>query len=136
MGTIWGDSGGTPEIIHTITRQDLINNGTLVDLMQPGLVNEVRKAGFTMPVAMTATAFNRYCISGRRSGDTTAARVWDMLFMLRLAIRCANTRGTGNCNMLRFSAKIGPRVAHLKAVCSPMDPEGKPGIVILLPEES
>ena len=110
----------------------------------------VAEAGFRYPVAMTATAFTK-CVSPLDGeGEKLApcqdikGRLWDVLWMLKCAIR-----GTKNGQtVLRFSLRVVPNVAndgtgnvapraklmHLKCVCGP-DDDGSPCITIMLPEE-
>ena len=44
------------DLIHSYSRKQAIEDGVLVDLMQPGLVELVKEAGFRFPIAMTSTA--------------------------------------------------------------------------------
>ena len=53
---IWEEA----DVIYAYTRQQAIEDGVLVDLMQPGLVELVHNAGIKFPVAMTAEAFSDY----------------------------------------------------------------------------
>ena len=65
-----------------------------------------------------------------------AGRLWDVLFLLRLAIG----RGSGGAEV-RFVVHVRndnrdrtPPLVRLKAICGP-DDDGSPCITVLLPEE-
>ena len=51
----FGDIFGEPIAVYS--RKQAIEDGVLVDLMQPETVGLVREAGFKFPVAMTAGTF-------------------------------------------------------------------------------
>ena len=113
----------------------------------PEMVNE---AGFRYPVAMTATAFCQCVSSIEGEGEKLApcqdvkGRLWDVLWMLKCAIR----RTSSPTVVLRFSLRVVPNVSknyakndpprpklvQLKSVCGPND-DGSPCITIMLPEE-
>ena len=87
------------EIIDAYTRREAIEDGILVQLSGPGYQGDpwipamVAEAGFRYPVAMAVTAFCSY-VSPLEGDDTKLApcqdmkgRLWDVLWMLKLAIR-------------------------------------------------
>ncbi len=144
------------EIIDAYTRRQAIEVGVLVQLSGPGYQGDpwipemVKEAGFRYPVAMTATVFCRYVSPLEGDGEKLApcqdikGRLWDVLWMLKCAIRrtCSPTA------VLRFSLRVVPNVpenyaknnpprpklVQLKSVCGP-DDDGSPCITIMLPEE-
>jgi hypothetical protein len=144
------------DIIDAYSRRQAIEDGILVQLSGPSYQGEpwipsmVAEAGFRYPMAMTTTAFAK-CVSPVESeGEKLApcqdikGRLWDVLWMLKCAIRAAK----GGQTTLRFSLRVVPNVpedgtgdpapkaklVRLKSVCGP-DDDGSPCITIMLPEE-
>jgi hypothetical protein len=97
-----------------------------------------REAGLRWPVALTAAAWAQ-CVAvppGVVCQDE-AGRLWDVLTMLRLAIR----RSASGARRLRFGVYVRndnrermPPLVRLKAVCGPSD-DGSPYISAMLPTE-
>src|SRR5450830_749070 len=93
METVFGPA------ISTYGRQQAIEDGILVDLMQhptpqrpdlDELQKIVKEAGFVIPVAMTAAAFEATImpIGGELpAGQDFNGRLWDVLTVLRYAMR-------------------------------------------------
>jgi len=129
-------------IICSYTRAQAIEDGMLVDLMQPGTVDLVKEAGFRIPVAMTATAFSEaVCpIGGDRDlppGQSLTGRLWDVLFVLRYRIREANRRG--DTNRVHFKVRVWrgdgkSEVVRLWCLCGPGD-DAEPVLTIMLEGE-
>ena len=148
----WSDA----DIIDSYTRRQAIEDGVLVQLSGPGYQGDpwvpemVAEAGFRYPVAMTATTFCRYVAPLEGDGEELApcqdiqGRLWDVLWMLKAAIR----RIQAPKAILHFSLRVVPNVpanyakpnpprpklVHLKAVGGP-DDDGSPCLTIMLPEE-
>jgi hypothetical protein len=144
------------EIIDAYSRRQAIEDGILVQLSGPGYQGApwipamVTEAGFRYPVAMTTTAFAKCVSPVEGEGEKLAlcqdikGRLWDVLWMLKCAIRGAKDGQT----TLRFSLRVVPNVpvnttrdraprakpVRLKSVCGP-DDGGTPCITIMLPEE-
>jgi hypothetical protein len=122
--------------MSSYSRLQAIEDGVLVDLMQPGTVELVREAGFKFPLAMTASAF---AATVARIGEELPAgqdiqgRLWDVLWMLKCA-----TRRTSSTDRLSFEVRVwnGCRheVVRLWSVCGPGDNE-EPVITIILEGE-
>lgn len=78
------------EVIASYSRAQAIEDGMLVDLMQPGMGELVREAGLRMPIAMTIGA---YAATIQDPGvelppcQDVNGRLWDVLQVLRYAIR-------------------------------------------------
>jgi hypothetical protein len=149
---LWSDA----DFIDIYTRRQAIEDGVLVQLSGPGYQGDpwvpamVAEAGFRYPVAMTATAFCRYVAPLEGDGEELVpcqdikGRLWDVLWMLKLAIR----RIQAPRPILHFSLRVVPnvpanyaksnppraKIVHLKAVCGP-DDDGSPCLTIMLPEE-
>jgi len=130
-----GDIFGEPISIYT--RRQAIEDGCLVDLMQPETVGLVREAGFRFPVAMTAGAFGATIAGIRESlpeGQDIRGRLWDVLWMLSCAIK----RARESTDRLAFAVKVWNGRRHdtvkLWSVCGPGD-DAAPVITIMLEGE-
>jgi hypothetical protein len=128
----WADA----EVIVTYTRAQAIEDGVLVDLMQPELEPTVREAGFIFPVAMTAEAFNDYVAltpAAVKHGCNLTGRLWDILYMLKLAIK---KHKSGPNLIFEFMAVTDnprrPKKVQLKANIGPGD-MGEPVMTIMHP---
>jgi hypothetical protein len=137
------------EVIHRYTRRQAIDDGTLVDLMVGELAALVREAGFKYPVAMTATAFDLavWPIDNDDAGDWLGkkcqdikGRLWDVLWMLKLAIRAAPHAATTDGATLPFRLSIvnhqtrRRNTVTLVSHCGPGD-DSEPVVTIMLPGE-
>jgi hypothetical protein len=149
---LWKDA----EIISSYTRRQAIEDGVLVQLSgdhyegDPWIPAMCAEAGFRFPIAMTTTAFVKCVAPIDGEGEQLApcqdikGRLWDVLWMLKCAIRRTRTPTA----VLRFSLRVVPNVpenyaknnpprpklVQLKSVCGP-DDDGGPCITIMLPEE-
>ena len=123
------------EVISVYTRKQAIEDGVLVDLRQGDLEEVVKNAGFKYPVACTAEVFHE-CIelteAAKRAGNDIKGRLWDVLFMLSMAIKTTRntTRIAYKLNVVRDRVRATP--TELVAVCGPGD-EGEPVITIMFP---
>jgi hypothetical protein len=125
------------EPIYSYSRQQAIEDGVLVDLMQPETVGAVREAGFKFPVAMTAGAFAATVVEIDKElpqGQDLQGRLWDVLWLLKLAIR--STRQSTDRVSFRVSVWDGKRRNEVKlwSVCGPGD-NAEPVITIMLEGE-
>lgn len=140
-----------PEMIFSYTRKQAIEDGVLVDFNQDAFAGLLKDAGIKFPVAMTAEAFHRYVEVGpkaERAGQDIIGRAWDVLWMMRSAIKRANG-SVGNAVVFEFyctvekpeyarhamkRVTVRPVACELKAVCGPGD-DAEPVITIMLPNE-
>lgn len=122
------------EVIYAYTRQQAIEDGVLVDLMQPGFVELVHNAGIKFPVAVTAEAFGDYVEltpMAKEMCNDIKGRLWDVLWMFRQAARKAQ----GNTLLFDFYSvtdRMQPSKCTLKAVVGPGD-QGEPVITLMHP---
>lgn len=140
------------DLIHSYTRAQAIDDGVLVD------VSDVAKeAGFKLPVAITRAAWARYVEVPRGlelRGQSVDGRLWDVLFMLHVAIK----RQQGKGSELQFQLHVAlpdagdwlsneahpeagsgltrstHRLVTLKALCEPGDAL-EPVVTVMLPNE-
>jgi hypothetical protein len=121
------------DLIHRYSRADALRDGVLIDVTPTA-----REAGIRWPVALTA-AVGAKCVAvlpGVLCQDE-AGRLWDLLWMLRCAVRGDSGAGPA----ARFTLHVRndnrnrtPPLVHLKALTGPGD-RGEPVITIMLPQE-
>jgi hypothetical protein len=129
-----GDIFGEP--IAKYPRRQAIEDGVLVDLMQPETVGLVREAGFKFPVGMTAGAFAMTVAEIGKSlpeGQDIHGSVWDVLWMLACAVKAAGSTDRVN---FRVSVWNGRRRETVKlwSLCGPGD-DGAPVVTNMLEGE-
>ena len=122
------------EVIYSYTRQQAIEDGVLVDLMQPETEPTVKEAGFKFPVAMTAAAFEKTVapIDGDLpAGQSLDARLWDVLYVLMMSIKLC--RSTGDTIYFSVNVWDGKKSNEVKlySKCGPGD-NMEPVITIML----
>jgi hypothetical protein len=121
------------DIFHIYSRSDAIRDGVLIDV-----TSVASEAGIRFPVALTRAVWER-CVTvppGVICQDE-AGRLWDVLWMLRCAIRGSKDGGSE----VRFALHVRndnrestPPLVRLKAVCGPGD-QGEPVVTVLMPDE-
>lgn len=94
-----------------------------------------QEAGFKFPVFINRTVWDAYVeVPPGVEAQDEAGRLWDILWMLRMAI------GRGG-EILKFklyvrNSNARPRLVELKAMCGPLDIDNpEPAITIMLPDE-
>lgn len=128
-----GELSAPPPLIFSYTRAQALADGVLVDV-----TDQAKEAGFVIPVALTAAAWAEYVrVPEGVPGQDERGRLWDVLTMLRFAIR----RDVTGSPELHFQLHVRndgsdgePPLVTLKAVCGPND-DGSPCITVMLPEE-
>ena len=116
------------QIISTYTRKEAINDGVLKDVSETA-----KEAGFKIPVAVTLAVWMDISdIPLSQSHQCFDGRLWDVLSMLRFAIR--NNGGKSEIRY-RIIMHVGRRTHYsLKAICGPGD-NAEPVITIMKPGE-
>lgn len=123
------------EPIHSYNRRQAIDDGFLIDVSSLAM-----EAGISFPVSITRAVWAD-CVewseldSKRQTHQDEAGRLWDVLWMLKLAAR----RGGSEIRYQFYRVPRGgrgvrPRLTMLKAVCGPGD-AGEPVITVMLPDE-
>lgn len=123
-------------VISAYSRAQAIEDGMLIAVDEP----TASEAGFKFPIAMTAAVFEQ-CVAvpeGLESQDV-AGRLWDVLWMLRCAIKRSIAGSDIPFELFVRSKNSGPRLCgrdlvKLKALCGPGD-DAEPVITIMLPHE-
>lgn len=100
------------DIIHTYTRKDAIEDGTLIQVD----TKISKEAGLKWPVAIHRSVWEKYVDwtkddTQRQTYQDLEGRLWDVLYMLRCAIGYAKE----NSNRLRFELYVIPRGTKSKA---------------------
>jgi hypothetical protein len=119
--------------IYSYTRKQALADGMQVDVSATA-----REAGIRFPTFLTRTVYDSYVVvpPGVTCQDE-AGRLWDVLHMLRCAIR----QTPGNPDRLRFQLYIRndnrrPRLVELLAACGPMDiDDPEPAITVMTRED-
>src|SRR5262245_52980341 len=120
------------DLIFAYSRADAIRDGVLIDVSAVA-----REAGIIFPVAMTRASWER-CVAvppGVVCQDK-AGRLWDVLWMLRLAIgRSAGGVVVTFALHVRDDDREGtPPLVKIKAVCGPGD-DAEPVITVMMTDE-
>lgn len=74
------------EVISRYTRANALEDGVLVDVSE-----EARKAGFSVPVAMTASVWAEIETINKNSCQDVMGRLWDVLNMARFQIKVSRS---------------------------------------------
>lgn len=133
------------EPIYSYTREQAIADGVLIDVS-----TVAREAGIVWPVAMTSAAWSD-CVAWTEqtearkgyTGQSESGRLWDVVWMLSLAVRGALRRGLDASKQPLFYSLLRtptagrgvmPRKVQLKFIVGP-DDEGRPCVTVMLPSE-
>jgi hypothetical protein len=132
------DASPFGDAVYSYSRAQAIEDGELVDVSGPA-----KEAGISFPVAMTRGVYAQ-CVElpeGYHGCQDVNGRLWDVVWMLRCAIR--RSRGGDRIDygvlVRRITKQLSddrrPPVLHkLYALCGPGDTPA-PVITIMLPEE-
>ena len=120
-------------VIYSYTRAQAVADGVQVEVNQTA-----REAGITFPVFITRSVFDSFvAVPPGVTGQDEAGRLWDVLWMLRFAIRKARP----GADRLPFALYVRndnhrPRLVKLVATCGPLDiDDPKPAITVMMPDE-
>jgi hypothetical protein len=121
------------EVIYAYTRKQAIADGFQVDVS-----TVAKEAGIRFPVFITRTAFDAYVtVPPNVSGQDETGRLWDVVWMLRFAIR----KAAQGQDRLPFALYVrndnrAPCLVKLIATCGALDMDDpQPAITIMLPDE-
>ncbi len=125
------------DVIHSYTRAQAIEDGVLVDLRQGELDDLAANAGIRYPIACTSAVFES-CVAltpaAHRAGNDLKGRLWDVLFMLRMAIRRCGGGSEIRFEVMVVRERVRPTLTRLKAICGPGD-DAEPVITIMFEGE-
>jgi hypothetical protein len=121
------------EVIHAYTRKQAVADGFQVEVTETA-----QEAGITFPVFLTRTVFDAYVtVPPNVTGQDEAGRLWDVVWMLRFAIRKAQP---GQARM-PFALYVRndnrrARLVKLIATCGALDiDDAQPAITVMMPDE-
>jgi hypothetical protein len=121
------------EIIYAYTRKQAVADGFQVEVSKTA-----QEAGICFPVFITRTAFDAYVtVPPNASGQDEAGRLWDVVWMLRFAIR----KAAQGQSRLPFALYVrndnrAPRLVKLIATCGALDiDDPQPAITVMMPDE-
>jgi hypothetical protein len=121
-------------VIYSYTRSQAIADGLQVEVSKVA-----EEAGIRFPVFLTRAVFDSFvAVPAGVTGQDEAGRLWDVVWMLRFAIRKAQT---GQPRLpyalyVRNSDSHPARLVKLVATCGPLDiDDPAPAITVMLPDE-
>ncbi len=127
------DNSPFGEVIYAYTRKQAIADGFQVEVSKTA-----QEAGIRFPVFITRTAFDAYVtVPPNVSGQDEAGRLWDVVWMLRFAIR----KAVSGQSRLPFALYVrndnrAAKLVKLVAMCGALDiDDPQPAITIMLPDE-
>lgn len=117
-------------VVFSYSRAQAIADGVLVDVSKTA-----EEAGIKYPTALSSAVWGKYVEVPRSvSWQDEAGRLWDIVFLLSLAIRQSSGRSEIQFTVHVHNDRRGPQPVELKAVCGPGD-DAEPVITVMLPEE-
>jgi hypothetical protein len=121
------------EVIYAYTRKQALADGFQVDV-----TTTAQEAGIRFPVFLTRAVFDAYVtVPPNVTGQDEAGRLWDIVWMLRFAIRKAQS----GQDRLPFALYVRndnrrPKLVKLIAACGALDiDDPQPAITVMLPDE-
>lgn len=121
------------EIIFSYSRAQAVADGEQVEVSKVA-----GEAGIRFPVFLTHMAFDKYvAVPPDVTGQDEAGRLWDIVWMLRLAMR----RARPAVNRIPLALYVrndnqSPRLVKLVGVCGALDlDDPQPAITVMLPDE-
>jgi hypothetical protein len=121
------------EVIYAYTRKQAVADGFQVDVSKVAA-----EAGIRFPVFLTRSVFDAYVtVPPNVNGQDEAGRLWDVVWMLRFAIRKA-AQGHNRLPLALYvrNDNRAPRLVKLVATCGAFDmDDARPAITVMLPDE-
>ena len=120
-------------VLYAYPRSQAVADGLQVEVSKVA-----EEAGIRFPVFLTRAVYDSFVlIPPGVTGQDEAGRLWDIVWMLRFAIRKAQS----GQERLPFALYVrndnkAPRLIKLVAMCGPLDiDDPQPAITIMLPDE-
>ena len=120
------------DVIYTYTRSQAVADGLQIDVTKTA-----QEAGIRFPVFLTRSVYDLYVtVPPGVTGQDVAGRLWDIVWMLRVAIQVARTGIKRIPVTLYVRDNHGLRLVRLTATCGPLDlDDPQHAITVMLPEE-
>jgi len=120
-------------VVYTYSRSQAVADGCQIEVSKVA-----EEAGIRFPVFLTRAVYNRYIsLPPDVTGQDEAGRLWDVLWMLRFAIRKAQ-HGQARLPFALYvrNDNKAPQLIKLVAMCGALDiDDPQPAITIMLPDE-
>ena len=127
------DTGPFGPVVYSYTRSQAVADGFQIEVTKTA-----REAGITFPVFLTRSVFDSFvAVPPGVTAQDEAGRLWDIVWMLRLAAR----RATAGKPRIVFALYVrndnrAPRLVKLIATCGPLDiDDPQPAITVMMPDE-
>jgi hypothetical protein len=121
------------EVIYAYTRKQALADGFQVEVTATA-----QEAGIRFPVFLTRAVFDAYVtVPQGVTGQDEAGRLWDIVWMLRFAIRNAQS-GQGRLPFALYVRNDNrrPKLVKLIATCGALDMDDpQPAITVMMPDE-
>jgi hypothetical protein len=120
-------------VIYSYTRAQAVADGFQVEVSKTA-----REAGISLPVFLTRSVFDSFvAVPPDVTAQDEAGRLWDILWMLRMAIRRARP-GVDRIPVALYvrNDNHAAKLVELVATCGPLDlDEPQPAITIMMADE-
>ena len=120
-------------VIYSYTRKQAVADGFQVEV-----TTVAREAGITFPVFLTRSVFDSFvAVPPGVTCQDEAGRLWDVLWMLRFAIRKARP-GADRLPVALYVSNDNRAACLVKlvATCGPLDiDDPQPAITVMMPDE-
>jgi hypothetical protein len=120
-------------VLYTYSRSQAVADGLQVEVSKVA-----EEAGIRFPVFLTSAVYDSFVrVPPGVTGQDEAGRLWDVVWMLRFAIRKAQ-HGQARLPFALYvrNDNKAPRLIKLVAMCGPLDiDDPRPAITIMLPDE-
>ena len=119
-------------IIYAYTRKQAVEDGEQVDVS-----TTAAEAGIRFPVFLTRRVFDAYVtVPPNVTTQDEAGRLWDIVWMLRFAIRKRNGQARLPFALYVRNDNRRPRLVKLIASCGALDMDDpQPAITVMMPDE-
>ena len=121
------------EVIYAYTRSQAVADGYQVEVTKTA-----QEAGIRFPVFLTRAVFDSFvAVTEGVTGQDEAGRLWDLVWMLRHAIRRSHPgRARVPVALYVRNDNRAPKLVKLIAACGPLDMDDpQPAITVMLPDE-
>ena len=120
-------------VLYTYSRSQAVADGLQVEVSKVA-----EEAGIRFPVFLTSAVYDSFVrVPPGVTGQDQAGRLWDVVWMLRFAVRKAQ-HGQARLPFALYvrNDNKAPRLIKLVAMCGPLDiDDPQPAITIMLPDE-